>query len=469
MKKIIIILFIAIIGFLIYTFNNQSQEGPKSNSDLKVTRGDLKIEINEYGTLHAKDSTKIKSGLPVFIKVTHLIDEGTIVKKDDVLARFDNEKFKEQIEELEDSILNSTTQFNSSKSNYEITVSEGKDKIEKAELELSKATLTLEKYINGDQPLKQRELTIAMDQSQLDYKRKAERFKQLAKLLEDGFITQIEYETEELDLKSSKIKSESDQLKLKLYLKYTKPQQLSDHKNKEKNAKNSLTRTKLQVKAKNEQAKTEMNQSKRLLEKQKKKLAENNTYLNNCILRSPGSGIVIYGDPNRWRSQPIKVNESVGVDQTLITLPDLTTIIVRVSIHESSIEQVKVGQKCVITVDSANNSSFTGNVTKVAGIANASNWRTGDDVKEFTVTVELDEKNPKVRPGASARIVIHIDQLKDVLLAPTFAITKTKKETFCYVKENDKIIKRLITVGKHNLSFTEITSGLKESEILILK
>ena len=468
MKKTFFILAIIIIIGIVYNYSDKPKTVDEQKTQLIVKRGDLNIQINAYGTLHAKNSLKVKSGLPLYVKITHLIDEGTNVKKGDELARFEETKFVDKIVELEDKILLNTNSVNTANSNYEISLSEGQDKIEKAQLELTKAKMLLEKYIFGDQPLKERELKVVLDQTLLDFKRKNERLKQLPKLLEEGFITQIEFETEELDLKAAKVKNESSELKLNLYKKYTKVQELSDFKSKLKNATNSLKRVILQVATKNTQLKAELKQAKRILSKATEQLNENTEYLKNCILKSPAAGIVIYGDPTRRHVQ-IKVNESVGANSTVLTLPDLVKIIVKVNIHESNIEQVQIGQNCVVTVDSANNQSFKGKISKIASIANTGNWRKGEDVKEFTVTVELEDSSPKVRPGSSARVVIHIDKLKDIIMAPTYAITKTKNETYCTLLKDGKETKQVITTGKNNISYTEIKSGLKESDILILK
>ncbi len=468
MKKVFFIISIIVITVICFQYDNKPKGTEDQRTQLIVKRGDLNIQINAYGTLHAKNSLKVKSGLPLYVKITHLIDEGSKVKKGDELARFEDTKFISKIEELEDKILLNKKNLNTAKSNYQISISEGQDKIEKAQLEQTKAKLQLEKYIHGDQPLKERELKVTFDQALVDYKRKNERLKQLPKLLEEGFITQVEYETEEIEVKAAKVKSESSELKLKLYKKYTKVQELSDHKNKLKNTSNGLKRVELQVTTKNTHYKTELEQAKRILNKTIENLNENKEFLKKCVLTSPAEGLVIYGDPTR-RHTVIKVNESVGANSTVLTLPDLSKIIVKVNIHESNIEKVKMGQNCVITVDSANNQSFKGKVSKIASIANTGNWRKGEDVKEFTVTIELEEQSPKVRPGSSARVVIHIDKLNNIIMAPTYAITKTKKESYCTLLKNGKEIKQIITTGKSNISYTEITSGLKESDILILK
>ncbi|MBF0198423.1 MAG: efflux RND transporter periplasmic adaptor subunit [Planctomycetes bacterium] len=469
MKKYLFALILIAAGIAYYLTQHKVEEDIESNVNLKVIKGDFKIEINSYGTLQAKNSLKIKSGLPGTYKITHLIEEGSDVKEGDLLARFEKTNIEKSIEGFENTVLKNRTSYKTNESNYEIGVSEGHDRIEKAELELKKAKMNLEKFINGDQPLEERNFKIIRDESKLKYLRKKERFDQLPKLLEEGFITQIEYETEEMELKSSKIRMESDQLKLDLYIKYTKPQQLLDKQNAVKLETNNIVRVKKQVEARNDQLNTSLIQAKRALNISDEKLAEWQENLTKTTLLSPASGIVIHGDPKRSRgSSKKKVDDMINEHSTLITLPDLKTIEVNSLIHESEIEQIKIDQECTVMVDAADNRSYKAKVSKIATIANTGTWTKGSDVKEFAVTIEISDHYPEVRPGTSAMVIIHVDHIKDTLMIPTYAIRQEDENSFCQVLRGSEVTEVQIKTGKHNISFTEILSGLNEGERILL-
>jgi len=69
--------------------------------------------------------------------------------------------------------------------------------------------------------------------------------------------------------------------------------------------------------------------------------------------------------------------------------------------------------------------------------------------------------------------VIYTDTVEDVLLAPNWSIRADQStgETvlYCYVLGNDGIPeRRTITRGRYDESFTEILSGLQESDTVAL-
>ena len=469
MKKIVIIVVLCLLGGGIYYSVKNTSSPQKKNASVKVVRGDLKIEVNSYGTFHAKNSLKITSGLPGSNKITYLIEEGSKVQKGDVLARFEETKFITQIEELDNKVLRDKTETKTRESDFEIGVSEEKDRIEKAELELRRSQMLLEKYTHGDQPLEERNFKIVRDQSKLEYMRKKDRFDQLPKLLEEGFVTQIEYETEELSLRSSKITMESDQLKLDLYLKYTKPQGDLDKRNAVSNAINALSRIKKRAEAREDSLRTKLVQAKRSLSISEKKLEEWQENLKKCTLLSPASGIIIYGDPKHRKQTLPRENDSINDRSTLFTLPDLSRIEVATLIHESEIELIKLGQNCSVSSDSSDRKSYSAKISKIATVANSGSWMKGGDIKEFSITLELDDENPVIRPGTSARVVIHVDNRVKVLMVPTYSLLEKKEGFFCRVQEAPGEARlQKVSVGKHSISFTEITEGLSEGETILL-
>ena len=62
----------------------------------------------------------------------------------------------------------------------------------------------------------------------------------------------------------------------------------------------------------------------------------------------------------------------------------------------------------------------------------------------------------------------HIDYLEDVLCVPVQALVQRGDETWCYVAENNRPVRRSVTAGQTNDKFVEITSGLSEGDQVVL-
>jgi HlyD family secretion protein len=467
MKKIIVIVIVIFVGLLF--FLRDTDEPVKQETTFPVKRGDLEIEVTAYGTLQAKVSKQITSGLRGNYAITYLIDEGTKVKEGDILVKLEQKGIKERIEQLESQILSAEAEHKGKKAALEITISENQDKLEKAQLELKKASMKQEKHIKGDQPLKERDLKLKLQQTESAYKRQQENLKKMPKLLEEGYITQVEYEEEEIDLETKKTEYESAKLKHELYLKYDKPQEIKEKANEVKRQQNSLDRLKKMNQAAHDRAEAEFKKAERNLSNLKKEYGKQKEYLEKTIIKAPFPGIVIIGDPKRhWRRGSVQVGKSVWDNLVLITLPDLTEMEVMTNIHESEIDLVKEEQKATIVVEAAEGQSFKGKVVKVASVANANSWRTGDDVKEFLITIGLDKKNIGLRAGLSSEVTIHVETLKDVIYVPVYAVIREEEEYYCLIANNGQQEKRKVVPGKWSTEFVEITEGLEENEEVIV-
>jgi hypothetical protein len=68
----------------------------------------------------------------------------------------------------------------------------------------------------------------------------------------------------------------------------------------------------------------------------------------------------------------------------------------------------------------------------------------------------------------SAKVQLVITVLKDVLYVPVQSVTTIDKKQVCYVLEGADFAPHPVVGGKYNDSFIEITSGLKEGDIVKL-
>ncbi len=68
-----------------------------------------------------------------------------------------------------------------------------------------------------------------------------------------------------------------------------------------------------------------------------------------------------------------------------------------------------------------------------------------------------------------ADMVLELDRKDNVLCVPTDAVHDSEEGTFVYIEENGLLSMRYVTVGLRGLDVTEITEGLSEGEIVVLK
>ena len=174
-----------------------------AGSRARVTRGDLVITVEENGYLTAKENVTVKPKFKGQGTITWLVEEGKLVKPGDVLVEFDRTELETQITELENNLAQYEIELEAARANLEIQQRDNQATIEKAELALEAAGLTLEKFEQGDVPNELRKLDLAVEKADSELGRAKERFLQVPELVAQGFLTRIQEEEERILLREA--------------------------------------------------------------------------------------------------------------------------------------------------------------------------------------------------------------------------------------------------------------------------
>ena len=150
---------------------------------------------------------------------------------------------------------------------------------------------------------------------------------------------------------------------------------------------------------------------------------------------------------------------------------DLTKMRIEVSVSEADIGKVKEGQEVTYTLDGYPDSTFDGKVTQVR-----LSPTTVSNVVTYTVIVDVDNEDLKLKPGMTANVSIITSKNEDVLCAPNLALKFTPdvngpkyKNQGLWVLENGKPKRVDIETGASDDNVTEVESSqLKEGDKIIL-
>ncbi|MBL4573048.1 MAG: HlyD family efflux transporter periplasmic adaptor subunit [Gammaproteobacteria bacterium] len=290
-----------------------------------------------------------------------------------------------------------------------------------------------------------------------------------------GFITPTELEAEELNLNKANNKMEQEETSLKLYIQYTFPKEaeekLSDYEN-------ALMGYQRQVKeniAEKAQEAARYSSAERKFNLERVKLADVNEQIELATIIAQRPGLVVYGAANqnsmRYRSssqEAIQEGATVRERQSILTIPDMREMAVKVNIHESAVQRVAVGQSVKVSVDAFPDERLTGVVIKVAVVADSANSFMNPDLKVYPTTIKIDGTHEWLRPGMSAEINILVQSLEDVVYIPIQAVTYFGDKRVVYVSKRGRAERREIEVGTFSDSYIEIVGGLEAGEEVLL-
>jgi HlyD family secretion protein len=174
-------------------------------------------------------------------------------------------------------------------------------------------------------------------------------------------------------------------------------------------------------------------------------------------------------------SRDVEIGDAVssilvlGSTATLVmTEGDTSEVYVQGKVDEADIAHVYLGQPARIKVESFRDRSFSGKVTKIAPMGVEK-----DNVTTFEVRVSINNPGGELKANMTANAEILLDEHKGVLTVPENAVIYDNQKN-ASVQVPDKHQKEgfrkvPVTVGLSNGSVTEIVSGLKSGDQVILQ
>src|SRR5229473_2295701 len=212
--------------------------------------------------------------------------------------------------------------------------------------------------------------------------------------------------------------------------------------------------------AKVREAQAQVSQSRALL-------AQTDEEFRNSTITAPIDGMVL--------SRNVEVGDAVssilvlGSSATLVmTLGDIREVYVQGKVDESDIGKVYIGQPARIKVESYKDRTFSGKVTKISPMGVEK-----DNVTTFEVRVSIDNSKGELKSQMTANAEIILEEHKGVLIIPEASLIydKDRKASVEIADPSGKDGKKKlpVTVGISNGSKTELLSGLKEGQQVVLQ
>jgi multidrug efflux pump subunit AcrA (membrane-fusion protein) len=220
------------------------------------------------------------------------------------------------------------------------------------------------------------------------------------------------------------------------------------------------------------QAESKFETAKRRYEMELAKKEDLERQLKACVIKAQQPGLVAYGPITAGSSarynEPIEEGAAVRLRQTILTIPDMEAMGVHVSVHESQVKKVRIGQRVRVRVDAEPGKELYGQVAEVAVLPDSSSSRYTPNLKVYPCSVHIDGVNDWLKPGMNAKVDIIVNDLADVMYVPVQAIEVESDHHYCYVNNGSELVRRQIDTGSFNDEFIEVVKGLELGENVAL-
>jgi len=185
----------------------------------------------------------------------------------------------------------------------------------------------------------------------------------------------------------------------------------------------------------------------------------------NVSIFSPKTGVVLFPE-GREDEYKVKIGSEVRTSQVLAYLGDISSVIVKIEINESNINQIKVGEEAIVTCNAFPDLKLSGHITNIDSQAIGN-----QDLPIFTAIVtvpEITEEQKKiVRVGMGVKVAITFQHEPQVLVPVDAVVHDGDENKVQTVAPTGEIKETNVTVSGTTTDSAVITSGLNEGDKVV--
>lgn len=173
------------------------------------------------------------------------------------------------------------------------------------------------------------------------------------------------------------------------------------------------------------------------------------------VIKSPIAGVVT--------ARPVKIAETVPVGAIIASVVSIDSLYIEAFIDEADAAKIAIGQQVNVTMDAYPGKAMKGDIYMISPVVLGNK----QEARTFEARVRLLDKSIKTKPGMSADVEVIVSKKENVLIIPSQAIIEKNDGKYVYLGNNNKAVLRQIKTGQFNWTYTEITEGLQEGDIVV--
>ena len=172
-------------------------------------------------------------------------------------------------------------------------------------------------------------------------------------------------------------------------------------------------------------------------------------------VRAPISGTII--------AVPVSVGSKVQQGQPVARIATTGVLQIQTHVPERFIGRLQPGQKAEIRVAAYPDAVFEARVVELSPVVDPA-------TRTMETKLEFSEADARIRPGMFARVRIITEERADATVVPVNAVvTRLDTQYVFVITENDRVERRVVSLGLQSGDRIEITSGVSAGERIVVE
>lgn len=377
---------------------------PERAATAVVTRGELALWTPCEGALETRRMESILARFSGRATLLHLVPEGSLVKAGDVLARFD--------------------------------CSEIEREAVKVRQDLARAEAELDALENAELPLERQELELKIQELKAQVEADRQTLADTRELVARKLVPRTEFDQQDSRLATSDARLRQLEQRAELMQRHLHPSRIAA-------------------------ARANVAAARRQQETIDRQLADS-------VIPAPAAGLVTYLPVhlgNEFRT--VRVGDTLYANQPFMCIPDMSELVVHCYLPESELGLAQPGAEAAVTPVAYPDCRLRAVVETVGAMAqtqpNQPAWR-----KYFRITVRIEDRDPRLRPGMSLLVEILSYRAPDAVQVPRLAVTWDQGAPSCQVVTGQGQEPRRLRLGRGNERWFEVLEGLQAGDRVLL-
>jgi HlyD family secretion protein len=181
--------------------------------------------------------------------------------------------------------------------------------------------------------------------------------------------------------------------------------------------------------------------------------------------RDAMGGMMIWGMP----MPEYRAGDSVMPGRPVVDLIENGRMELRAKVEENDRANLTEGQASVIDIDTIPGKQFKGKVGTLSAQATRANfWESPGASRQFDLSFQFDELDPRMKAGASARVTIEGRQIANALTVPRQAVFQKAGKTHVFLKLGERFEQREVKVVERTESRAALEGLPEGAEIALI-
>ena len=444
----------------------------------EVTRGHFEVTVLAKGKLVAAKSVAVSC--PVWFKpIVWLIPEGTIVKKDDLIVKFDKREIEDGLRAVRAWHRIATAKLCEAEQQLKAAEQEIRSKIKTLAAQLHIAQLEAKDLKSRPRPddLRRAEIELSRAKAVLDAaEAEYESMKQAsAGTAGSAVFTPSDLRAVRLTYDKALADLHAGQARYRSVKAGSHPDTIEEAELKATQASLDLREAERELPERIKQLKAGIEKAKAEVDKAENQLKRNEEEFANSDFKSPGDGMIAY---RAILGKRLAKGMTMWKGATIMDLPDLARMHLKTRVRESDISSIRVGQTARVRVDAVADKPFDGKVIEIGKVAKDSSEtesvgfaqeRKDTGIRIFDVIVEIEQSDPWLKPNVVGRAEIIVWAADDVTSVPQDAIFQIDGKKVAFAIERGKVRQATVETGRESLDRIVVKSGLESRQRVCLR